>query len=528
MTSPGRQSEQLSDQPVGLPRRDKAKVPKLVARALTTRIQVSGWRFLMDRLSHAVMRWDPSMQHEPEKNSAKSKWAGIAVAVVFTMGCVLLSMIMPRGVMRDSDLLVADRDTQALYVRINDKLHPVLNITSANLILGTPKKPVLVKPSELSRLPRGPLVGIFGAPERMPSPDANIADSSWAVCDTASPTGTMKVTVIGAPMFTDDSIGALAEGTAVLARFGDETDLVYNGHRTPIDLNDKAVALAVGLDTSTSPPVPMSRGLHDALNATPQLVVPPIAAAGTPTPPEWALNPSVLIGSIVKVRHVDGPDQLYVVLTDGLQPIGSVTAAIIRNADPRGPPPPIEVPANVLTTIPQSKALDVGFHPDKPLKIVDPVAKPVTCLSWVKGRQDTTARITVLSGRALPLPVSERSRTVEIVTIDPNGTTANNVYVKPGDGWFLHLVGGTPAAPTTPSQWWVNDTGVRFGMVLTATEDAAKSVGLDPASALPAPWEMVRLLPQGPTLSREDALMSHDGGVVDLNGAPVVIKKPAA
>lgn len=528
MTSPGRHSEQLSDQPIGLPKRDKTRVPKLVARALTTRIQVSGWRFLMDRLAHSVMRWDPSMTHDPQRSSARSKWAGIAVAVVFAVGCIILSMIMPRGVMRDSDLLVADRDTQALYVRINDKLHPVLNITSANLILEKTKKPVLVKPSELSKLPRGPLVGIFGAPERMPSPDANISDSSWAVCDTASPTGTMKVTVIGAPMVTDDSIGALPEGSAILARFGDETDLVYNGHRTPIDIHDKAVALAVGLDTSIPPPVAMSRGLHDALAATPQLVVPPIAAAGTPAPPEWALNSSVVIGSIVKVRHVDGPDQLYVVLTDGLQPISSVTAAIIRNADPRSPPPPIEVPANVLTTIPQSKALDVGFHPDKPLKIIDPVAKPVTCLSWVKGRQDTTARISVLSGRALPLSVEDRARTVEISTVDPNGTTANNVFIKPGDGWFIQLVGGTPAAPTAPSQWWVNDTGVRFGMVLTATENAAKSVGLDPASALPGPWEIFRLLPQGPTLSREDALMSHDGGVVDPNGAPVVIKRPAA
>ncbi|MGV7557927.1 type VII secretion protein EccB, partial [Mycobacterium kansasii] len=84
-------------------------------------------------------------------------------------GAVALAFLAPRAQLRDSEI-VADKDTGALYVRINDVLHPVLNLPSARLIVDNPKMPAFVKASELALLPRGPLVGIPGAPERMPSP----------------------------------------------------------------------------------------------------------------------------------------------------------------------------------------------------------------------------------------------------------------------------------------------------------------------------------------------------------------------
>ena len=37
--------------------------------------------------------------------------------------------------------MLADRVTAALYVRVNDQLHPVLNLTSARLIAGKPVNP---------------------------------------------------------------------------------------------------------------------------------------------------------------------------------------------------------------------------------------------------------------------------------------------------------------------------------------------------------------------------------------------------
>ena len=79
--------------------------------------------------------------------------------------------------------MLADRSTAALYVRVGDQLHPVLNLTSARLIVGKPVNPTTVKSSELDKFPRGNLIGIPGAPERMVQNTRKDAD--WTVCDAA-------------------------------------------------------------------------------------------------------------------------------------------------------------------------------------------------------------------------------------------------------------------------------------------------------------------------------------------------------
>ncbi|WP_409367863.1 type VII secretion protein EccB, partial [Mycolicibacterium insubricum] len=66
-----------------------------------------------------------------------------------------------------TDVVLADRASSALYVRVNDQLHPVLNLASARLIAGKPVSPKAVNARQLDKFGRGPLIGIPGAPERM-------------------------------------------------------------------------------------------------------------------------------------------------------------------------------------------------------------------------------------------------------------------------------------------------------------------------------------------------------------------------
>lgn len=504
MTNPG------PINPAGTSRRE-AGWQRAVARNWTTRIQVSGWRFMVHRLEHALVRWDTRMIHDPMRSVSRATTVGVAASVFLSVGAVALAFLAPRAQLRDSEI-VADKDTGALYVRINDVLHPVLNLPSAQLIAETAKKPSFVKPSELALLPRGPLVGIPGAPERMPNP-VEASESHWVVCDTTSAAGKTTVTVIGAAPVLGDAIGPLPVGSAVLAGFGDETFLVYNGKRTPIDLQDKAVTLAVGIDSSAPPVLPMSAALRDAMSETPPIVVPPIADAGAPSP--WPLGQSVVIGSVIKVRPIDGgQDTFYVVLRDGVQQISSVTAGIIRNADRRNPPPPAEVAPNALLSVPVSQTLNVGFYPTTPVKLVDTVAAPVTCLSWTQARDESKARTAILTGHSLPL--KNDALPVSVVSANPNAGTANAVYIPPGSGELMQVAGGSPKAPTTESLWYIGDTGVRYGLVTSsdAKTDPQKVLGLT-ATPLPAPWSILSLLPAGPALSKDDALLQHDALPVD-------------
>lgn len=66
----------------------------------------------------------------------------------------MFSLIRPNGDVGNSTVL-ADRDTAALYVRVNDQLHPVLNLTSARLIADQAVNPTRVRSAELNEFPAG-------------------------------------------------------------------------------------------------------------------------------------------------------------------------------------------------------------------------------------------------------------------------------------------------------------------------------------------------------------------------------------
>ncbi|MGX9215854.1 type VII secretion protein EccB [Mycobacteroides abscessus subsp. abscessus] len=58
---------------------------------------------------------------------------------------------------------------------------------------------------------------------------------------------------------------------------------------------------------------------------------------------------------------------------------------------------------------------------------------------------------------------------------------------------------------------------MRFGI---GNLEAAKALGLN-VEPVPAPWPIVGLLPPGPRLSKEDALVVHDGMPPDKTGLAI-------
>src|SRR6187549_2254469 len=98
-----------------------------MARQPTTRLQVSGYRFLVRRMEHALVRGDIRMLHDPMR----------AQSLSLTAGCVLA--------------IVMSRDSGALYVRIDDTLHPVLNLASARLVTGNAARPQVVSSADIDK-----------------------------------------------------------------------------------------------------------------------------------------------------------------------------------------------------------------------------------------------------------------------------------------------------------------------------------------------------------------------------------------
>jgi type VII secretion protein EccB len=490
-------------------------------RGFVTRHQVSGWRFVMRRIASGIALHDTRMLVDPLRTQSRAVLMGALILITGLAGCFVFSLIRPSGTAGNNNVL-ADRSTAALYVRVGDHLHPVLNLTSARLIVGKPDNPTTVKSSELDRFPRGNLIGIPGAPERMVQSAAR--DANWTVCDTIS--GPLQggragrstgVTVIAGPPDSHGArAGALTSEQVVLVDNGGGTWLLWEGKRSQIDVADHAVTNALGLGTDLPAPRPVAVGLFNAIPEAPPMSAPAIPNAGNPANfPVPAPIGAVVVSYSLEQRS---SDTYYAVLPDGLQPISPVLAAILRNTNSYGLQQPPRLGADEIAKLPVSRMLDTARYPAQRVTLVDAAHDPVTCAYWSKPAGAATSALRLMSGSALP--VADGVRTVDLISAGARGAgdTATRVALAPGTGYFTQTVGGGTAAPPTGSLFWVSDTGVRYGIDTEAgggvngvngKSKTIEALGLN-VPPVGIPWSILSLFANGPTLSRADALLAHD------------------
>ncbi|MBV9721754.1 MAG: type VII secretion protein EccB [Mycobacterium sp.] len=482
-------------------------------RGFVTRHQVTGWRFVMRRIASGVALHDTRMLVDPLRTQTRAVLMGVLILVTALVGCFVFSLIRPNGSAANNPVL-ADRSTAALYVRVGDQLHPVLNLASARLIAGRPVNPTMVKSSELNKFARGNLIGIPGAPEQMVQNTSKDAD--WTVCDSSTGPAAGVTLIAGDPDSSGARATTLSAGHAVLAGNGTGTWLLWDGRRSHIDLADRAVTSALGLGSDVPAPRPIAVGLFNAIPETPSLSAPTIPDAGSR--PRFDLPAAAPVGAVVEAHALEGTSGAsasgmlyYAVLPDGLQPISPVLAAVLRNANSYGLDQPPRLGADQIARLPVSRMLDNSRYPDQKITLVDATRAPVTCAHWSKLAGASTSSLTLLSGSALPVP--DAVHTEDLVGAGTGGT-ANRVAMAPGTGYFTATVGQDAASPATGSLFWVSDTGVRYGI---DNEDGAPGhvktaevLGLSPPPT-PIPWSMLSLFAPGPTLSRADALLAHDG-----------------
>jgi type VII secretion protein EccB len=490
-------------------------------RGFVTRHQVTGWRFVMRRIASGIALHDTRMLVDPLRTQSRAVAMGAVLLATGLAGCFVFSLIRPSGTV-GTNAILADRSTAALYVRVGDDLHPVLNLTSARLITGHAVDPTMVKSSELDRFPRGNLIGIPGAPERMvqnPSHDAN-----WTVCDSVSEPAqgghaahSTGVTVIaGRPDSSGARAATLPSRQAILVDRDGSTWLLWDGRRSQINLTDHAITNALGLGQNNSEvpaPRPIALGLFNAIPEGPPLTAPVIPNAGAPAPFSVPAPIGAVVVSYALDQSSSGAPRYYAVMPDGLQQISPVLAAILRNTNSYGLDQPPRLGADAVAKLPVSRMLDTPRYPDQQISVVDAAKSPVTCAYWSKPAGAATSSLNLMSGSALP--IAESIRTVDLVS-GGAATIATRVALTPGTGYFTQTVGGGPDSPGTGSLFWVSDTGVRYGIDNEAEHSAAghgktvEALGLS-GSPVPAPWSVLSLFANGPTLSRADALLAHDG-----------------
>ena len=480
---------------------------------LSNRDQNSGHLFYNRRLRAAITRYSVRMKHDDRKQHA-----ALVLSLVFVLlGCAwmaLLHFIKPSGLAGKS-VIVGNRDTGAVYARIDGRLHPALNLTSARLATGNAVAPAWVKSREIQKYPTGPTLVIPGVPDELSVPANQL--SAWAVCDTAPANGRAggaTVTAIAGELTGGGRAEPLSSGAAILASHKRSTYLIWNGQRSRIDPVDRAVTFSLGLDPSRTRPIEMSDVLFDAMPATEPLVAPVIPEAGTPS--RWLAGS--VVGRVLIVKDANGsPSGFYVLMANGIQRINALVADLLRTADGRGTVEPELIGPDKLIAIPEVEVLNVGFYPTGKLEFVDPDVHPVSCVSWKKLSTDPQATITVFNGRGLPTPQDADSHIVELVG---HGTgEARQTLILPGAANFVASTSGVVTADTRESLFWVSPQGVRYGIEWERNTLAA--LGIDPNRALQAPWPILRAFASGPAISRTNALVARDA--FDTDGGIAVL-----
>lgn len=497
------------------PRRGfKSKSPELGPNAarsrpwgFVTRHQVSGWRFLIRRISNGVALRDTRMLADPLRRQGRALSGGAMLGIVILAGAFIYSTLRPGGIAGNHPVL-ADRSTNALYVRIDDTLHPVLNLASARLIIGKPEEPAPVKSEALDRFPLGNTLGIPGAPARLVQNRAR--DARWTVCDSVRGQGTQTTVIAGDPVAGPGHADSLPADSAVLATgdAGASTWLIWEGKRSKIDLSNATVAAAVGINVDTPAPRPMNRTLLNLIPESPPLVVPFIGNAGDPPRFAWPKPGQAppAVASVVVDHDENNQLRYYAVTAEGIQPISPVVAAILRANDAYGlVDPPVLTPDQIAKT-PKVEVIPVGNYPSKPLNVLDPKSEPVACGQWTKLNAAPTSKLSLLAGQSLPIAATATPLTL----IHTGPATAQQVLMPRGSGYFVQVTGQQPDSTTKESVFWLSDLGVRYGVEAEDHQPANPAVALGmTADPLPIPWSVLSLFAPGPTLSKADALIAH-------------------
>ncbi|MFT8176787.1 type VII secretion protein EccB [Mycobacteroides chelonae] len=479
--------------------------------APVTGAQVSAYNFLRRRDQAAITEAEVDMATDAGHRDNAFLVLASVMFIGAIVACGVLAWLRPVGRVDESQI-VADGDNRgAVYVLVRGKLHPAENLVSAQLIVGQPTKPATVKTSVINKYPPGPKVGIVGGPQAFTPRGAE--ESRWSLCDTApaaSSDPSPTVTALAGRLTLGGRASALATDSAVLAEHAGSTYVVWGGKRSRIDLSNRPLALALGIDSSAAAPVRMSNALFDSIPATEALATPQIPQAGTP--PRWNVAPGAAIGSVMKVSDLaGGGDELYVLLADGLQKVEPFVASLLMSSSPSGQMAPLPMPSKTLAAIPAVKSLRVDYYPPRRLTLVDTKAFPVLCVAWSKGVTDREAVTTVISGKGLPIPVSEDAAVTTLVRNDrrPNSVEAHQVWVDPDAANLVTVTSADPRATSRESLYYISREGVRYG--ISEDGETLRSLGIDPKSqAVQAPWPLIQVYAPGPSLSRQSALVSFD------------------
>lgn len=149
---------------------------------------VEAYSFSRRRLVTAFVSGAPGGREVEPSRPGRTIIGGLALAVLLCAGAAIAGVFKPNtDIEWDQPGLILSKEKGAAYVILEPdedgehQVRPVINVTSAQLILGEDAEPVVVPQAVIDEETPGADIGILGAPVTVPGTDVLI-ESGWTAC----------------------------------------------------------------------------------------------------------------------------------------------------------------------------------------------------------------------------------------------------------------------------------------------------------------------------------------------------------
>lgn len=440
----------------------------------TQRDHVHAYQFMVRRMTSALVAGDPSALEPPARRSLTGLVIGLVLGLLVVAGFGVFGIVVPGGnyVWQEPGAILVEEETGTRYVMLDGTLHPTLNQSSAMLLQGKDAKVHTISSNSLAGLPRGAPVGLLGAPDPTPRPDA-LYSGALMLC-LSLPDGSEDASATLLPAGPADGLAAPAKQDYLLVRSPDGDDyLAWQGakHR----LTDDAVAVALGM--STAVPVP---GLWlDLLPTGDEIGPADIPGAGEQGPVVGGVPHPV--GQLFE-QAAAGGRQFFVLMRDGLARLSETDFTLL--ATRAGAPRPRPITSAEVVATPESKDTSLRDRlPDltgvRPMRTAD---RSVCVLQTPSGKK-VVAGI-VLATRRTP------------VTAGPGDV---GVRLPPSTGLLVGEV-PIPEGQRVADRYLITDQGRKYAI---PDDDSMVALGLGAVKPIAMNTRLLSALPTGPSLSRK-------------------------
>lgn len=436
----------------------------------TKRDLVEAHNFNRRRLITAFVSGAPGGREVEPMRPGRTLVGGLVLAVLLVAGAAVAGFLKPTlpEDWRESGLVVGE-ESGSRFLAFEGQLYPVINTTSARLLLPPDEFSVTFVPDEkIAEQSPGATIGIPGAPDVLPEP-GRLIQSGWTACSDVE--GRTKVVV-------SRQAGARPDPeSAVVVESAGQTYVVAGEHRYAVPSQNRDATLrALGLDGETPRPVP---GVWlDLLPLGSPLKPFTVDASGAPVPADSPAPPGVSqVGSVVRVG-----DRAYVLTEEGLAGLSDFAYAMYTSSGAGASLPEVQVEASAIAGLPSAE--ESPFPEDWPQNEVTASDAEATCVVLTtEGGELPTVR--------LASPVGEQAVPS---SVDGAGSA---VLVDSGSGAVFRVVSGGVLDKGTV--YLVDSSGSRYA-IGSPVADTLTRLGYGEVTpvAVPLPW--ADLFADGPEL----------------------------